>query len=814
MSSISGQSYFESESSWPFRLHHDEMADCLDFIDGPEPAPRVVRVFGRSGTGKSFLAREVLVRASTDDKNGLGVYLDVPPGGLEASAFFEKLESLLARPSGADRERPTFVGRRVARAWNASKRGRASRKRTYVYGVGRDLIAQIPVVGPFIKALLPSEAFAGQTARDGAAALRFLVRRSHSQRVDLVLDNTQFLPFAVRESLASEFAEAGPHLRLILIERVRDGPRVDWSPEIPLARLLDVRLAAASQEEVSVLVREILPDSDYSEDVATAVFRRSGGNLKAVWFQLRLIASRHETQQPLPAPSPTTVPIDSTGAATYEDVIQTLPALDQTVLRSVVFTVGGLTIATLASLLEMSDLGLRGDAVSEAVADLTLLGLLVVNGDRSNRVRVEHELVAQTVADTTPEEEKLDLHNQIVSALSALLDAGATPSEEAVLYDRLIGIVGETELRQTPSLLARLVEFIHDQSNLERHRYLVGICRDTACWDVLDTLPETTLRSLLDAVQKSSVFEFGLVATAKLRRAGDIHDSLASLYEAKYLVQLFRYREAQQALRRVTESKEKRVVDFNVMLSLAQDEDAAEIATAVFHELSEDSGDEYDYVVLRNSSHLFSPDDSRKMLRASLDGFERLGKRFGVASALNNLGIIDLVAGSTGESRANFDRALRLFRRLESVEVYQPLMNLSAVALLEGDIANARSLLERSRESVPRALRLDSAMLDHNEVALELCETKAASSDTVMRVRSIVDAARRTQDVRFTDVTTWFADSVEAVVAGRSAPGGPSSARVEQIRAGGQVALELFIPVSFEDRNLDVPFVLSPHWRY
>ena len=799
--SVSAWSCFESESSWPFRLRSDELAECRVFVDGPVPAPRVVRVFGPSGTGKSFLARELLVQASSDDKNGLGVYLDVPRGCLEASALLERLESILAKPSGATRDRPSFVGRRVARSWNGSRRNAAFGKRSYAYGVVRDLTGQIPVAGPFIKAALPASAFERRTGGGGGlAALRFLVRRSHSRRVFLVLDNTQFLPFAVREHLSSELAEAGLQFRLILIERVHDAPAIGWSPDIARANVLDVDLAAVSQEEVLSVVREVLPDVDDSEDVAATVFRRTEGNLKAVWFQLRLIASRREAQGSVPA--------------SYEDVIQTLPAFDQTVLRSVVFTVGGLTIATLASLLEVSDLGLRGDAVSEAVADLATLGLLVVNGDSLNRVRVEHEIVAQIVADTTAEEEKLELRGQMVSALRALLDAGATPSDEAILYDRLLGIVHGSELRQTPSLLAHLVRFLRAQSQLERHGYLASICRDSVCWDVLDTLPETTVRSLLDAIQKSSLFSFGLVAAVRLRQAGDIHDSLASLYEAKYLVQLFRYGEAQEALTRVTESKEKRVVAFNVMLSLAQDEKAAELALAVYSELSEESGEEYDYVVLRNSAHLFGPDDARTMLEASLHGFKRLGRRFGVATALNNLGIIDLVAGSIADSRARFSRARQLFEVLESSEVYQPLMNLSAVALLEDDVATARSLLASARRAAPRSLELDSAMLDLNEVALEFCETTSASGDTVDRLRSIVDAARSTCDLRFIDVAAWFADAVEALVAGGEPPGGASSARVDQIRTSGRVAMELFIPATVGDRSLDVPFVLSPHWRY
>src|SRR5207245_2327021 len=168
----------------------------------------------------------------------------------------------------------------------------------------------------------------------------------------------------------------------------------------------------------------------------------SGGNLKSVWFQLRLIASRREDQEALPT--------------SYEDVILTLPALDQAVLRFIVFTVGWLTIASLVSLLHATDLRLGPDAVTSAVSDLAALGLLVVNSDNANRVRVEHELVAQVVSEITPEEEKLELHSQALQALSVVLEDVATPNEEAVRYDRLLGIVTDVELRQTPSLLSHI----------------------------------------------------------------------------------------------------------------------------------------------------------------------------------------------------------------------------------------------------------------------------------------------------------------------------------------------------------------------
>jgi hypothetical protein len=741
-----------------------------------------------------------MVRAAGERNDGLGLYVDVPPSDLEASALLDMLDSLLSDRREASRDAPSFVGRKAARSWISMKAGRSAKRLSYIYLVSRDLTAQIPLVGPFIKALLPQSAPIKETASDGVAPMRFLMKRSRARQVLLAIDNVQFLPFAVREMLTAELAEAGPHLRLVLIERVRGQARLDWAPYVSSAETMDLDLENASQDEITTLVKEVLPEADDFEDLASTIYRRSDGNLKSVWFQLRLIASRREDQETLPT--------------SYEDVILTLSPLDQAVLRFIVFTVGGLTIANLVSLLHATDLRLRPDAVTSAIADLAALGLLVVNGESADRVRVEHELVAHVVSEITPEEEKLELHKQALVALCAVLDEGARPVDEAVLHDRLLGIVTDVELRQTPSLLSHLVQFIQTQSEFERHEYLASICRDSVCWDVLDTLPDTTVRSLLDAIQKSALFNFGLVATARLVRSGRSHESLASLYEAKYLVQLYRHEEAAAALDRVAESKEKRAVAFNIILNLAQDDRAAEIALDVYGETSEETGTEQDYLILRNSAHLFPPDDARVIVEASVNGFQALGRRFGVATALDNLGIVELSAGSIGIARERFAASQRQLAELDSPEIYQPLVNLSAVSLLRGDIAAAEQLLSSARDAAPRSLLQDSAMLDLNAIALEVYRGDHLSSHVVERMGAVVVAARKTRDLRFVDIVTWFAECLEAALAGRNNPTTPVSRRIEGIRISGNVALEVFVQRQTGEVGLDVPFMLSPHWRY
>lgn len=800
MQSAGSAAPFFTESAWPFCLHLSELASVRTFLDESPDAPRVVRILGPSGAGKSFLVRELMAQLNRGDRNEAGLYVDMPPGELEASSWLHRLAALLSAPRVASRDSPSFVGKKVARAWASSSRGGPSWGATYGYEASRGLAAQIPVAGPFVKELMPPTIPSRPAFVGDSAPLRFLIQWSRHHRVVLAVDNVQFIPFAVRELLDAELAAAGRQLRVVLIERTRGPERPDWQPPIPLVQTVSVHLDRASPEEIAAVIADVMPTAADDQELVSSVSRRSEGNLKSVWFQLRLMALRRADQD--------------LKETSYEGVIGTLAPLDQALLRLVVFTIGGLTVATLVSLLQATNLRTPPDTIFAAIRDLASLGLLVVNGDRADRVRVEHEVVAQVVTEMTPEDEKLELRSQVVSALSVLLEGSERQPDEAVLYDRFLGIVNGVELRQEPSLMSHVVRFVQLQSDRDRHRYLASICKDSVCWDVLDVLPDTTVRSLLDAIQKSSLFEFGLVTTTRLRSISPRHESLASLYEAKYLVQQFHYAEANVALARVDESQEKRAVAFNIMLNLCEDAEAAEIAMAVYSEVSHATGTEQDYVILRNSGHLFPPADARAVVDAAVEGFQLLGRPFGIASSTNNRGVLELAGGELDAARTSFEESRKMLVGIESVEVYQPLVNLAAIALLEGDPASARRWLNDARGVAPRSLLQDSAMLNHNELVVSLSEGRCAPSDAVVQMKHVMEEALRTRDLRFIDLVRWLDHLVEAACRGVQPSEMKLAGRIREIRGNGRVPMEIFVPGRLADSDLEVPFVLSPNWRY
>lgn len=794
------RSSFGRHEDWPFAIRHDLLVDLLAFLSPPKSSgPKLLSVVGPSGSGKSFLARELATRWSASSGNSLALYVDVPPAEYEAAAVEKTLAALLAHKRRANRHSPSLVPALVSQRWRKVQAGSHSQRASYFYRVSRDLIAQIPIVGPFISAVLP-EGLPDFSHANGSRALRFILQESHTRPVLIVFDNIQHIPSLIRDMIEGEFDNAGPRLRVILVEQCEQGPEIEWLQSMKGVEIRSEALGPSTKEEVSRLIEAVMPEAFDRIELASAVQRRSGGNLKSAWFQLKMIAERRSSQ------------LGTSSQDAYEQAIESLPPLDIEVLRFVVFLLGGFTVSQVAQLLQAAGQHVTADQVGSAVHDMTTLGLLIINSDRHDRVRVEHELVAQTVRALTPEEEKLELRLQLLAALSKMLETRGQQAELPALYDRLVGIADETDVRANPRLLTYLVQFIELNYRDERYTYLCGMFRDSVCWNVIELLPEHSVRLLLTAVQRCSLFEFGLLAVQRLSLR-NAHRDLAALFEAKYLVQLFRYDEAAGTLSHVAASKEKRSIEFNIMLNLCRDTDAAEVAEQVLRQLPTAPPSEHDFLVLRNSGHLFKADKARQVLDASVEGFEGIGSRFGVASALNNRGIIDLVDEDLSAARTQFERSRAMLSELGSDEVYQALVNLGGVAFAERDWAAAVRLLQEARSSVPLSLSMDDVMLDFNLAAVGLAIVGGIGLPEVAQFQRLHARAGKTQDLRFIQIVGWFADNVQAIAAG----GVEHTTRKwleDRIGAKKRAGIELFQQLQIGASSLTIPYVLSPHWRY
>ena len=105
-------------------------------------------------------------------------------------------------------------------------------------------------------------------------------------------------------------------------------------------------------------------------------------------------------------------------------------------------------------------------------------------------------------------------------------------------------------------------------------------------------------------------------------------------------------------------------------------------------------------------------------------------------------------------------------------------------------------------------------MLNHNELVLDICEGRCTPGQAVDRMRDVVRVARRTRDLRFFNLASWFEQIVAAACREADPPWSPVGRRVQELRTNGRVPIEMFVPTRLGKVEIEAPYVLSPNWRY
>lgn len=805
---------FPDEDAWPFVGRRTEFDRCLSFLSpfGTDAPSRLLRIAGESGSGKSFFCKELVCRFTERAPSAIALYVNVEESQFESSELEKRLALIASYPAEPTRRDPQHIPVNSDLASYLRPRPSWMNALRYTYKGLREATSEVPIWGKPIKALLPPE-LPQATRRELAAAGRFwdyLIFAARRDPVLLVLDNFQFLPDSVAIEIDAVLALSEIGFRLVIVDRLREGVSESWKLRCFSDNRLAAELTSLTKDDTRKIAGAVLGSSATNVDeISDVIFRKSGGNPKQIWLQLRTFRlqsqafatkSKNFSQRP-----------SESVIGTYEETIQSLPVLDRLTLQLVTLLMGGLKVDDVIGILRGIANAFSEEEIRRAILDLALVGLVIVNGSQNNRIRTEHELVTRSVRRITSESEVIELRQDVVSALAHRLDGALDDAEYERLVDRLIGLVSPEDLRRRHDLLAHLISLIDKQNSRERFHYLSSLFGAPCCQDVLDILPPHSLEAFLDAFQKTSQFNKGLAAIELMRPTGKIPKRTLNIYGAKYLVQKFEYGEAEKLLHEIDRGSDRDVVLFNVLLNLCRDDEARKVVDGILKQKR--PLDEFQCVILRNSSHLYDETAARNVLERAAGGFRNLGLKFGEATTWNNKGVLELWAGNRGAALKALEQSKLILEALGSNEIYQPLTNLAIHDAVEGDMKAARRNLDLASVSVSPWLKMDSTMLSFNRLVFDLMEGSANSDKAIELANRLHRESLELKDLRFQDVLAWFVNQLEVVFLGSSSipiPEGFES-RIQHSRLTG---LEIFSHTNVEDKTVPTVLVLSPHWRY
>jgi tetratricopeptide (TPR) repeat protein len=641
----------------------DEALEILLDAKRDEAAGKGLVIHGDSGTGKSYFARELMLRMNASQPEALFLYIDVANDEYQAARTLSSLLNLALVPG------PMAGSVRISVPEHLSLQ--RFRRQTQKRGLGRGLvrgaiqgIATAVGVGAAVGSALGSSKNGNPRPVDDelAAYLSWAAKR---QAVFLAVDNVQFLNLDERLTLESVLQRVKKHVRLIAVDRTVNGAS-ELEPPVRCfsERLLELTLGKLTRAETAQLVAGAIGGpEDLTERLADDIYTKTGGLAKDVEYCLRQYSLELGRGAQVGA---------------IEGLLSTinrLPLIHRQFLVIAALLDGGVkhsiargTVSRLVSAYDRARL-------DEIVDELVARDYLRLNSQSGDRLRPGHERIVVAIRDLADDELHDEVRRSLIAELEAALENLESGESETYLLHCLVGLQTAQELARHVHYVARLIQSQHRQ---DQFSYLVAISEELQV--ILPLLPEHAVNDLLDAMQKSSAFEQGLQLVAHLDARETPGAEVRRMYRLKYLTQAYRFDEALALSEEIGEHEWGAVYRINALMALERDEEAKKIAE---RELSNESS-EWQAVLRRNTITLYDTETALRHLDEAEVYFARIHSDFRLATIDTNRSTVYLHAGRYGDALRSLDRAVERMRYVGSREIFQALVNVGVrYALLD-----------------------------------------------------------------------------------------------------------------------------------
>jgi tetratricopeptide (TPR) repeat protein len=701
-----------------------EIGAALDHLlpqeDDGDPG-RTLVVHGDSGTGKTYFARELMLRAHAEQPDALFLCVDVANDEYQSSRTIDSLLKLALVPGPMVGSLRISIPEQLSLLRFRQQSRQRSMGRNFLRALAQ-AIASAVGAGAAVGTALGAEGKGAAPPVDDelAAYFSWVAKR---QAIFLMIDNLQFLNLDVRLTLESVIQRVGKQIRLIALDRTVGGAsELDPPVRCFSDALLDLHLDVMTPAETQQLVAGAFGSNDNAtQRLAADIFTKTGGLPKDIEYCLRQYA------------------LELGGGASVGAIegllstIDRLPLIHRQFLVIAALLDGGVkkaiargTVSRLASAYDRARL-------DEIVEELVARDYLRLNSESGDRLRPGHERIVVAIQDLADDDLHEEVRRSLIEELTVALDAHTTGESETYLLHCLVGLQTARELARNVQYIARLIQSQHRQ---DQFAYLVAISQELH--EILPLLPEHVLNDLLDAMQKSSAFEQGLAVVSLLDGHKVPGAEGRRIYRLKYLTQAYRYDEALALSEEIGEKGWGFVYRINALMALDQDAEAREIADRNFSaKLSEPQA-----VLRRNTVTLYDTDTALRHLDEAYAYFEREQSDFRLATVDTNRGVVHLDAGQYGDALRCLDRARERMNQVGSSEIFQAQINIANRSALMGDYPSALQLLDEAALHVPPALLFDEVKIELNRTVIEFaagakdrqeCEAELAACSARIR---------------------------------------------------------------------------------
>ncbi len=353
----------------------------------------------------------------------------------------------------------------------------------------------------------------------------------------------------------------------------------------------------------------------------------------------------------------------------------------------------------------------------QSISNLCKMNYILI-GD-NDTLKVQHEKIMQASRqnlEVTSEEERfVELLHSCKRVFEDAIYETSDNSEFVFCVNGLIELEKEFSLVRHLGILEKYINILHTNFRYFQICQLYNKLSETPSYgnQIVILFPIRSITQILDSFQKTSNFDEGLKISKELSNYYNM-----DLYKAKFLLQSYHYKDALNVLNNRLSNYESWSIYLNAMQHLRKDNEVRNYVEKLINENSNYEDEEFYYIILRNTGHLFSFQTAYKNISKSLEYFKNINNSFVESTCLNNIGILYLYKGVESSNiqtaKRYFKKAKKIMHQLKSNEEYQSIINIGVSYFCEKDYNMALEYFTNAAPIVPKSLTFDCIKLKCN----------------------------------------------------------------------------------------------------
>lgn len=408
----------------------------------------------------------------------------------------------------------------------------------------------------------------------------------------------------------------------------------------------------------------------------------------------------------------------------------------------------GIKLSFIKRILKYNE-GCTESQFKQSISNLCKMNYVLI-GD-NDTLKVQHEKIMrasrQNLERASEEERFVDLLHSCERVFAEAVYETSDNSEFVFCVNGLIELEKEFSLERHLGILEKYINILYNNFRYFQICQLYNKLAETASYgnQIAILFPIRSIIQILDSFQKTSNFEKGLKISMELSNYYNM-----DLYKAKFLLQSYHYEDAIKVLKNRLNNYESWSIYLNAMQHLRKDSDVRDHVEKLANEKFDYGDDEYYYIILRNSGHLFDFDTAYKNVSKALEYFKTINNTFVESTCLNNIGILYLYKGEESSNvhiaKDYFKKAQKIMHQLKSNEEYQSIINIGVSYFCEKDYNMALEYFTNAANIMPKSLTFDFIKLKCNTLVCQYIIGTLSLEDTRKELLSLYSEAEEMPD--------------------------------------------------------------------